>query len=244
MCSLFVLLGVEPDFPILVGANRDEMRDRSSSPPGLFVGQRRRMLSPRDRRAGGTWMAVNDRLWFAALTNVTGGNRFPQAPSRGELPHLALDVAEFEDVVPTIAATVRARPFNDFRLLVTDGSRSVVFRHVERDLRIEHPATRTLTLTNEHDLGVLAVADLEGVREPVLGIEQRLERLADLLLDEGSRTGHRVLKTSESYGTVSSSVLAVPRLDPRRLVWRYAQGIPGRVPYRDYGNLGRRLVEG
>src|SRR5687767_5402453 len=106
MCSLLVLLGADPEFPILVGANRDELRTRLASPPGLFVGARRRMLSPRDRRAGGTWMAVNDALWFAGLTNVVGGNRFANAASRGHLPHLALDQERLDDVGSALQAAV------------------------------------------------------------------------------------------------------------------------------------------
>jgi len=42
---------------------------------------------------------------------------------------------------------------------------------------------------------------------------------------------------------VSSSLIAIPRGDLRELVWRYAAGAPDEVPYRNYGNLARRLVE-
>ncbi|MGA0870627.1 MAG: NRDE family protein, partial [Planctomycetota bacterium] len=56
MCLLITLVGVDPDHPSIVASNRDERRDRPSAPPGLFVGQKRRILSPRDREAGGTWI--------------------------------------------------------------------------------------------------------------------------------------------------------------------------------------------
>ena len=72
MCLLILFRDVDPNFPLLVASNRDEHRERRASPPGLFVGRRHRMLSPRDRRAGGTWMAVSDTGGFAALTNLAG----------------------------------------------------------------------------------------------------------------------------------------------------------------------------
>jgi hypothetical protein len=244
MCSLLLLLDADPDFPILVAANRDERRDRKASPPGLYVGARRRILSPRDRRAGGTWMGVNDRMWFAGLANVAGGNNFPDAVSRGGLPHLALDQDAFADVAPAIAAAVAANVFNDFQLLVTDGAQTVAFRHVGRELRVARPPATTLTLTNEHDLDQFVVPELEGARAPGLTVEQRLDLLAAILRQEVHASGHRILKGGNGpYGTVSSSLVAVPRRDPLRLVWRYAAGPPDVTPYRDYGNLGRRLSD-
>lgn len=242
MCSLFVLLGVEPDYPILVAANRDEVRERKASPPGLFVGTRRRILSPRDRLAGGTWMGVNDRLWFAGLTNVAGGSRSPSATSRGELPHLALDQDRFEDIEPAVASAVAKCVYNQFQLLVTDGTAALAFRHVAGELTVERPAATTLTLTNEHALNALQAPWLQEARAAGKSIEERLASLTAILRDEGAATGHRVLKPGGAYGTVSSSVLAVPRDDPRQLVWRYAQGSPDVAPYREYGNLGRRLL--
>jgi len=242
MCSLFVLLRVDPDHPILVGANRDERRDRPSSPPGLWVGARRRVLSPRDRQAGGTWMGVNDRPWFAGLTNVAGGARDPAATSRGVLPHLVLDQDRFEDAEPAVAAAVAASAFNDFVLLLTDGVRVVVWRHVARQLTVQRPTATTLTLSNEHELNQLDVPELAAARAAGLPLTERLDRLESILRDEGAAGGHRVLKRGGAYGTVSSSILAVPRRDPRKLVWRYAAFQPNPTPYRDYGNLGRRLL--
>ncbi len=241
MCSLIVLLGVDPEFPILVGANRDEQRRRPSSPPGLFVGQRRRILSPRDQQAGGTWMGVNDALWFAGITNIAGGNRSAAAASRGHLPHLALDQQTFADVVPAVRAEVAAHAYNDFQLLVTDGDRVVVFRHVDRVLRHDPLAERTLVLTNEHALNALRVDGLDRARAPNLSPADRLDGLAPALLDQGAASGHPLLKLGVDYGTVSSSLLAIPRHDPTQMIWRYAAGSPDQAPYRNYGNLGRRL---
>ena len=70
MCLLIVVRGRFAGHPIVVAGNRDERRDRKASPPGLWVGERRRVLSPRDRVAGGTWLGVNDLGAFAGLTNI------------------------------------------------------------------------------------------------------------------------------------------------------------------------------
>jgi len=51
-----------------------------------------------------------------------------------------------------------------------------------------------------------------------------------------------VCKHGASYATVSSSLIAVPLGDPTQLRWRYAAGPPDVTDYRNYGNLGRRLL--
>ena len=83
---------------------------------------------------------------------------------------------------------------------------------------------------------------LTAVLEPGLEVEQRLQALQPILRDQGEQSGHRVLKTGGDYGTVSSSLIAVPAAGPRSLIWRYAPGPPHETEYRNYGNLGRRLA--
>lgn len=241
MCSLFVLLGVDPEFPIFVAANRDEDRARLASPPGLFVGERRRMLSPRDRRAGGTWMAVNDRMWFAGLTNVAGVARRPEAGSRGVLPHLVLDADDLDAGVAEVERAVAAGGQDAFRLLATDGRRALLVSRTGGALRVDAVAGPVFALSNEHALGELTVPGLDRIARDPLPAAARLDALAPLLLERGTAGRHAVLKTGGAYGTVSSSLLALPRADPGALLWRYAPGPPDVTAYRNYGNLGRRL---
>ena len=59
MCILILLRGLHREHPIVVGGNRDERTDRKAAPPGLWVGEHHRVLSPRDRVAGGTWLAID-----------------------------------------------------------------------------------------------------------------------------------------------------------------------------------------
>ena len=242
MCLLVVLRGVDPDFPVLVASNRDELRNRAASPPGLWVGARRRVLSPRDRRAGGTWIGVNDRGVLAGLTNVAGQPQRTDAPSRGELPHLALDSDDLDAGVAAVTARVQAEHHNAFRLLLCDGERTVVVEWVDGAIALAE-AEAVAVISNEHRLGELALAELEPLAAAELTVEARLDGLAALMRDPTERGGHRILKQGGDYGTVSSSLLAVPRLRPRTLIWRYAPGPPDAVDYRNYGNLGRRLVE-
>jgi hypothetical protein len=241
---LIVLRGLHDDYPIVVAGNRDERTDRAASPPGLWVGERHRMLSPRDRRAGGTWMAVDQHLRFAGLTNVAGEPPVPEAPSRGHLPHLALDEPDLDAAVLAVSRRIADQPHSAFQLVLCDGVRTVVLRHARGHLDLVEWTAPALVVTNEHPPGALSLRGLPAAVAPALEVEQRLDALATLLRDPGGEGHHMVLKRGQGYGTVSSSLLAIPARDPTRLVWRFAPGPPDVTPYRNYGNLGRRLVPG
>jgi hypothetical protein len=75
-----------------------------------------------------------------------------------------------------------------------------------------------------------------------LSARECLDALRPLLLDQGEISGHRVLKKGKNYGTVQSSLIAVPRIDMRQLIWDYAAGPPDETEYCRYGNLGKRLA--
>ncbi|MGA1524500.1 MAG: NRDE family protein [Planctomycetota bacterium] len=245
MCLLITLVGVDPGHPIVVASNRDERRDRPSAPPGLFVGQKRRILSPRDREAGGTWIGVNDRGLFVGLTNLVGASRdLEGAPSRGRLPHLALDEDGVDAAADVVAAAAASARYRGFQLLVTDGRRARVLTH-EAGGQIEDRVfgAGAIVLSNEHRPGTLHLPGLAAACAADLALDARWAALRAVLRDEGQVSGHRVLKRGGSYGTVSSSLIAVQPAEIRALVWDYAAGPPDEAPYRGYGNLARRLVE-
>lgn len=243
MCLLITITDIDDDYAIFVASNRDEDRARKAAPPGLWVGEHRRVLCPRDRRAGGTWMGVNDRGMFAGLTNLAGVPKRDGATTRGVLPHLALDQDDVDGAVGAVIDAVADGVFDGFQLLVTDGATTRVLVHRDGHLDDHEFSGGAVVLSNEHRVGELGVPGIEGACAEGLTVDERLDRLRPVLLDEGEHSGHRILKKGGAYGTVSSALIAVPRDDSRRLVWRFAAGPPDETPYRDYGNLGRRLVE-
>ena len=85
MCILFIAIAQHSDYPLIVAANRDEYYARPSAQmhfwpdhPGILAG--------RDELAGGTWLGVNRKGQFAAVTNFRDRlHRKKDARSRGEL---------------------------------------------------------------------------------------------------------------------------------------------------------------
>lgn len=242
MCLLIVLRGLHRHHPVIVGANRDERFDRKAAPPGLWVGERRRILSPRDRVAAGTWLAINDRGRFAGITNLAGVPSVEGAPSRGLLPHLALDREDLDAGIQAVVATVAEAPHSGFQLVLCDGSRTVVLQNGKSGLQVLEWSDPVLLVTNGHGPGDFAPRGLLGATAQHVDVERQLDALIPLLRDRGGDGHHEISKHGECYGTVSSSVIAIPAKDPTELLWRYAPGPPDITDYRQYGNLGRRLV--
>jgi hypothetical protein len=91
MCTVIIRFAPGTEWPLLLGAVRDEFADRAWDPPGRHWGDG--LIGGRDRVAGGTWLAADpDRPAVAALLN---GARLPvpdggPRPTRGDLPLRAL----------------------------------------------------------------------------------------------------------------------------------------------------------
>jgi len=241
MCSLIVLRGVSADHPLIIAANRDEQTGRQAAPPGIWHGERRRILSPRDRVAGGTWLCVNDLGHFAGLTNVFGESPVVAAPSRGHLPHLALDHDDIDAGVAAVMARIQAHQHSGFQLVVADRDRMVVIRNAGGQISCIEWREPVLALTNEHAAGQWSPRLLEPALLKIMPIEDRLQALAQAVRERGGNGDHVVCKHGDNYATVSSSLLAVPKDDLDGLLWHYAPGPPDVTSYRNYGNLAERL---
>src|SRR3989304_1370559 len=71
MCTLIALYRVVSGYDLIVGMNRDEERTRPSWPPQLIEGTPK-IVAPRDARAGGTWIGMNEQGLITALSNRRG----------------------------------------------------------------------------------------------------------------------------------------------------------------------------
>ncbi|WP_440997298.1 NRDE family protein [Arhodomonas sp. SL1] len=117
MCLILVAVGVHPRYPLVVAANRDEFHERPAEPARWWPD--RGVLAGRDARAGGTWLAVDRRGRFAAVTNFRDPS-LEQAPrSRGELPLELLEHPELDAGREAIAG--RMAQYGGFNLLGSDG---------------------------------------------------------------------------------------------------------------------------
>ncbi len=119
MCLIVFAWKAHPRYPLIVGANRDEWRDRPAAPAQWWAGQAG-LLAGRDLRAGGTWLGATRSGRFGAITNFRDpAERDSKAPSRGALLVDYLGGAEPARAYLTALAS-RAQQYNGFNLLLAD----------------------------------------------------------------------------------------------------------------------------
>ena len=85
MCLTVFAHNCHLEYQLILGANRDEFRNRPADPAG-FWSDAPHMLAGRDRQAGGTWMGVTIGGKIAAITNYRDPRQqVVDPPSRGKL---------------------------------------------------------------------------------------------------------------------------------------------------------------
>ncbi|MBX3216324.1 MAG: NRDE family protein [Labilithrix sp.] len=115
MCTLFIAARAVPGASLVVVANRDEQRDRASSPPLRWDG----FVAPRDDVAGGTWLGLNDQGVFVAITNRYLGMRDAARVTRGALVTDALRSPSARAIHEAMSRLDPAR-HNGFHLVYAD----------------------------------------------------------------------------------------------------------------------------
>lgn len=85
MCLIVFACNCHPVYRLILGANRDEFRDRPTD-PARFWSDAQHILAGRDKRAGGTWLGITTDGKLAAITNYRDPHRqVVDPPSRGTL---------------------------------------------------------------------------------------------------------------------------------------------------------------
>jgi uncharacterized protein with NRDE domain len=121
MCLLVVVSRLDPEAPLVIGANRDERLVRPATAMTVLAASQPRILGGRDEEAGGTWLAINEHGVVAGLTNrPSPEGRDPTKRSRGELPLALASHRDAASAVDEFITRFRPAEFNPAWLLVGD----------------------------------------------------------------------------------------------------------------------------
>lgn len=146
MCLIIFSYNVHKDYKLVLGANRDEFYDRPTAPADFWEDMPN-ILAGRDLQGGGTWMGINRKGAFAALTNfrVPFGTQKTDAPSRGAL------VSDFlkgnEDPKDYLQGISKNRhKYNGFNLIA--GNRDELFYFSSKKSGVQKLGPGTYGLSN------------------------------------------------------------------------------------------------
>ncbi len=258
VCTLTLAWQVTAGTPILVAANRDERTDRPSEPPGRYASEPT-VIAPRDRRAGGTWIGINEHGCFAGITNRWTDADLAAERSRGHLVADVLEEATATEAHERIAAAVARHEYDGFNLVVADGGRAYC---LEWDGRLSvtalEPGVHVVVNTGFDDSFTIPdsrtdtarrqAANARAVRRALWVGGGYAEGAGDAVAPlEWLAGAARVLGDHEygvcihgdGYGTRSSSLVALGDVQG----YAFADGPPCRTSYKDVASGASGILE-
>jgi uncharacterized protein with NRDE domain len=144
MCLILIALGAHVEFPLVIGANRDEYYQRPTA-RAAFWQDHPHILAGRDLECMGTWLGVTRGGRFAAITNFRDSReRKTDAPSRGRLvTDFLVSDQEPREYLKEIG--MQAQRYNGFNLLAGDIDGVFYFSSHEATVRKLSPGIHGLS---------------------------------------------------------------------------------------------------
>jgi hypothetical protein len=250
MCTLLLAVRPTPETLLAISANRNEFLARAASPMATWPieGGGGRIVAPKDGKAGGTWLGVNQQGLFVGLTNRRHATVDAERSSRGRLVVAALALPSAQAVYDFVGG-MSATKHNGFHLVVADLHRAFVAvcdgKTIER-----HDLGPGLHVVTERSFGAG-----EGRRE------ERVRAEYDVLFAAGEPTLESLRRPMQShedgetpleascvhaelfgYGTRSSFQLLVPTRSPVSAI--FSEGPTCTAPIADVSRLLAPFYEG
>lgn len=234
MCTLIVSFRQHSEVPVVVAANRDEVRSRSATGPRRWENEA--FVAPRDEQAQGTWLGLTATGLFVGVTNRFPAERYPGRRSRGALVVDALR-SPSAPALHRELARLDPRAYNAFHLLYTDATDAFV-TWSDGEVLSQKVLEPGLHVVTERSLGGDDRARQRLIEErwprlPTAGGLPTPEGLQALLASSRADDpvgGLCVDVPAWNYGTRSSLVLFLHRrLGASRFFW--ADGSPDRTPF-------------
>lgn len=244
MCMMALLYKTARNTPILVAANREERFDRPTQAPKIQPGTPR-VVCGIDRKAGGTWLGVNQYGLFAAVTNRRK-TLIPKEPrSRGLLCRRLLDFRTASEAAKHAAIELATGAYAGANYVCADAEYAAVVYGGNRIEIVELPPGLHLitngNLNDPHDQRheymqrMLTLHTLDSAVTFLAVASRALSRKPD---DTGRRG---VIIAGNEYGTVSSTLLSLP-VKLQKSVYQYAPGPPCDHSYDDLSALLRQVL--
>jgi len=236
MCTVVVLRRPEHEWPLILAANRDEMLNRPWRPPARHWPDRPEVVAGIDELSGGTWLGLNDHGVVAAVLNRTGSlGPLADKRSRGELVLEALDHADAHAAAAALS-DVDPVAYRTFNLVIADNRDAywLASRSGSGRVAVETIPTGLSVFTSQdrNDRDKPRVAAYLPLFETAAAPDPSADDWSDwgrLMADRtgASRDEPMCIVSDYGYGTVSSSMIALPRPAPGALpYWTFAAGRP------------------
>lgn len=245
MCVMAILYQSASDSPILVASNREEHLERPSQSPRIQSGKPR-VICGIDRKAGGTWLGVNQHGLFATVLNRPRSMVPVDPRSRGLLCRELLSMRTAREATDYAATELASGKYAGANYVCADAEYgAVVFAGNDVEVVPLTPGLHVLSGSGKMD-------DYNDHRQQFVRRLLTLHTLdsAVTFLAVASKTFSRkpdvsgrrgIIVRNGEYGTVSSTLLSLPKR-PQNAIYQYAPGPPSDHAYDDLSALLRQVL--
>lgn len=127
MCILFAGLSSHKQYPLIICANRDEYHVRPTAAAHVWSGESQ-IIAGKDLQAGGSWLGINHKGEFAAITNI----REPSAHQPGRLSRGELVIKALEGRLSNTWLTQHSPSYNPFNLIYQQKNSLFCFNSIKQ----------------------------------------------------------------------------------------------------------------
>jgi len=237
MCTVVFLRRPDHQWPLILGANRDEMDGRPWLPPGRHWPDWPDIVAGMDQLAGGSWLGINDTGVVAGVLNRKDSlGPDPDLRTRGELVLEALDHADAVDAAKALAK-LSPGAWRSFNLFIADNRDAYWLRSLgpgsDRVQLMQIP--EGISILTSWDLNAPASArtrhfspqfQAAAAPDPEAADWAAWEELMmSRTFEAGSGPSEAMRVTSDrGFGTLSSSLIALetPSVTNLRKIWRFS----------------------
>ena len=244
MCILAIQYKAARDSPILVAQNREEFLDRPSQAPRIQPG-RPRVICGIDKKAGGTWMGVNQFGTVAAVANAPKISVPLEPRSRGLLCRELLHFEAASKAVEYAVKELSTDRYAGGHFLCADAKFAAVVSGGDTVEVVElSPGLHMLSstgvdqYTDERQEFVRRLLTLQRLDSAVAFLAVASRTFSRKPDDEGRRG---IVVSAPDYGTVSSTLLSLSK-KTHNAVYHYASGSPADHTYDDLSALLRQVL--
>ena len=263
MCTLVILRRPQHQWPLIIGANRDELITRKWESPARHWEDHPQIIAGIDKLAGGTWLGINDDGVLATVLNrIDSLGPVLNKRSRGELPLNALDHANARSAAKSLSA-LDSSAYGTFNMIIADNLQAYW---------LKNDGITNKIIVSEVPVGISMITAQDINDETNARIQYFLPQFKkvsapdpdyndwadweNLLKSPKKSEGsdfygamaihpvpyNQIIKdTQHSFGTVCSSLIAVPsNKSHKKPIWRFAKGISDNIPFK---NISLRRIK-
>ena len=248
MCSIILLRQSDNEWPVIIGANRDEMSNRKSLPPSRHWDDRPYIFAGKDLEAGGTWLGINDYGVVCGIMNrINTLGTDPNKRSRGELVLDALDHADANESLNAIVE-IEKNSYRGFNMLIADNTNAYWIKSSEDSEVIEYfnipDGLSMITAYDRNDINskriknYLSKFSIAETPDPSSDNWMDWEMLlGSTYSDDNDPLSAMCVRTEMGFNTVSSCLIALPGLQPNPVIkkpkFKFANGAPDNAKFDD-----------